>query len=369
MNRTTQDRLPSRPSWPVTRPLRRGPDPGPGRPDRGDRPATPHGEPAPRSVSIRPSRLRRERNPYFAARPIYPSVPNGSRANITLEPYTRWYYPNQNSYYPPVQPTLRSGRDETNRPEASHHRGPQARLAPIGRRRDDPIQAPGRLPPGPRPGGSALRLELDRDPSGTLFLVNHSCWWDLFFVHLLNETIPVDGYGMMEHFNLVRFGFFRRIGAFSVDRTDPSSVRASLDYAAGLLRRPRAGVWVFPQGKIETNDARPIVFQPGIRALVRKVGRVRVVPVAFRYDFWQDERPEALVRFGEPSWVDRGDLLTLIPTFEASARRGAGRPPARLDHAADSTGFTPLVEGKRSVSERYAAFLARFRGPTPGAPD
>src|ERR1700722_5942599 len=109
-------------------------------------------------------------------------------------------------------------------------------------------------------GLDRLRDEIDRDPSGTLFLANHSCWWDLFLVHILSETIPVDGYGMMEHFNLLRFGFFRRIGAFSVDRTDPVSVRASLEYAAGLFHRPRAGVWIFPQGKIEANDARPLTF-------------------------------------------------------------------------------------------------------------
>lgn len=217
-------------------------------------------------------------------------------------------------------------------------------------------------------GVRRLRDDLDRDPSGTLFLANHSCWWDLFLVHLLNEVIPVDGFGMMEHFNLVRFGFFRRIGAFSVDRTDPASVRASLEYAAGLLRRPRAGVWLFPQGKIETNDARPLVFQPGIRPLVRRAGRVRVVPVAFRYDFWQDERPEALVRFGEPAQVDRPDLRTLIPTFER--RLTEELDALRADSIAQRLdAFTPLIEGKRSISERYARLRAHFRGPTPGAPD
>jgi 1-acyl-sn-glycerol-3-phosphate acyltransferase len=217
-------------------------------------------------------------------------------------------------------------------------------------------------------GIDRLRAEIDREPTGTLFLVNHSCWWDLFFVHLLNETIPVDGYGMMEHFNMLRFGFFRRIGAFSVDRTDPASVRASLDYAAGLLKRPRAGVWVFPQGKIETNDARPLTFQPGIRALVRRAGEVRVVPVAFRYDFWQDERPEALVRFGEPTKVGRSDLPTLIPTFEH--RLTAELDALRLDSIAQQAeAFRSLVAGKRSISERYANARARFRGQPPGAPD
>ena len=216
-------------------------------------------------------------------------------------------------------------------------------------------------------GVERLRASIEAEPGGTILLANHSCWWDLFLVHFLNEAVPVDGYGMMEHFNMLRFGFFRRIGAFSVDRTDPTSVRASLDYAAGLLRAPRSAVWIFPQGKIEANDARPLIFQPGIRALVRKTGRVRVVPVAFRYEFWQDERPEALVRFGDPSWVDRPALPGLIPTFE---RRLTDELDAlKLDATSqDPARFTSLLEGRRSISEKYAGFRARFRGPTPGAP-
>ncbi len=214
-------------------------------------------------------------------------------------------------------------------------------------------------------GLDPLRASLDAEPGGTLFLANHSCWWDLFLVHFLNEAIPVDGYGMMEHFNMVRFGFFRRIGAFSVDRTDPASVRASLEYAAGLLQAPRSGVWVFPQGKIETNDARPLTFQPGIRALVRRSGRVRVVPVAFRYDFWQDERPEALVRFGAPASVDRADLPALIPTFES--RLTTELDTLRAESITQDGGrFTSLMQGGRSISEKYAGLLARWRGASPG---
>ncbi len=209
-------------------------------------------------------------------------------------------------------------------------------------------------------GLDRLRGSIDAEPVGTLFLANHSCWWDLFLVHFLNRSIPVDGYGMMEHFNMLRFGFFRRIGAFSVDRTDPSSVRASLDYAAGLLGGARAGVWIFPQGKIESNDVRPLRFQNGIRALVRRVGRVRVVPVAFRYDFWQDERPEAFARFGEPTWVDRPDLPGLVPTFER--RLTEELDALKVDASTqDATRFVSLLEGKRSISENYAKFRARFR--------
>jgi 1-acyl-sn-glycerol-3-phosphate acyltransferase len=217
-------------------------------------------------------------------------------------------------------------------------------------------------------GLERLRRALDDDPSGVLLLANHSCWWDLFFAHLLGVSVPLDGYGMMEHFNLRRFGFFRRIGAYSVDRTDPRSVRESLDYTVELLGRPRAGVWVFPQGAIYPNDLRPIRFQPGLRALLRRAGRLRIVPVALRYEFWQDERPEALARFGEPTWVDRSEADTVLGAWEGrlTAELDALRADA-LARAGDR--FTPLLRGRASISDRYARLRARVLGPTPGAPE
>jgi len=216
-------------------------------------------------------------------------------------------------------------------------------------------------------GIEGLRAAIDAEPGGTLLLANHSCWWDLFLAHALNGAIPVDGYGMMEHFNMRRFGFFRRIGAFSVDRTDPGSVRASIDYAAELLRGPRAGVWVFPQGRMVGNDVRPLVFQPGLRAIVGRARRVRVVPVALRYEFWQDERPEAFARFGAPEWVDRADRAGVVARMEdrLTAELDALKHDV-TDQAADR--FTTLIRGPGSISDRFARWHARYAGPTPGAP-
>ena len=216
-------------------------------------------------------------------------------------------------------------------------------------------------------GLERLRHSLDHEPGGTVFLANHSSWWDVFFAIYWFDAVPFDGYGMMEHFNMLRFGFFRRIGAFSVDRTDPRSVRASIDYASRMLLKPRAAVWIYPQGKIVSNDARPLVFQNGIRALVKRAGRVRVVPVAFRYEFWQDERPEALARFGEPTWVDRGDAASIVPTFEARLTDELDALKAdALTQDADR--FTAMGAPRPSMHETYARLRARFRGPTPGAP-
>lgn len=217
-------------------------------------------------------------------------------------------------------------------------------------------------------GLERVRSALDaRHGKGIVILANHSCWWDLFLAHLLNETIPVDGYGMMEHFNLRRFGFFRRIGAFSVDRTDPRSVRASLDYTVALLARPRSGVWIFPQGRIASNDVRPLEMQPGLRALLRRAGQLRIVPTALRYEFWQDERPEAFVRFGRPVDLDRSDLGSVLTTAEAllSSELDSLRDDARSQ---DDARFTTVLEGTRSVSDRFARLHARLFGATRGAP-
>lgn len=72
--------------------------------------APPTCRPAPdRGANVRS--VRRERNPYFAARPVYPSPPVGARASINFEPFTSKYYPTENENYPPqrVCPTT-SGR-------------------------------------------------------------------------------------------------------------------------------------------------------------------------------------------------------------------------------------------------------------------
>jgi 1-acyl-sn-glycerol-3-phosphate acyltransferase len=217
-------------------------------------------------------------------------------------------------------------------------------------------------------GLAQLRQALTGDPSGVLLFANHSAWWDLFLAHFLNTKVPVDGYGMMEHFNLRRFGFFRRIGAFSIDRTDAVAVRQSLAYVVELLKRPRAGVWIMPQGRIAANDARPLAFQPGLRALLRRAGRMRVAPVAIRYEFWSDERPCAFARFGAPRWVEREQCGSIVR--DAEQWLGAELDALRVDVLSqDAARFEEVLRGGVSINERYGRLRARLFGKTPGAPD
>lgn len=216
-------------------------------------------------------------------------------------------------------------------------------------------------------GLERVREQLDADSSGLVLIGNHACWWDVFLAHVLNERIPVDGYGMMEHFNLKRFGFFRRIGCFSVDRSDPAGLRVSLDYTIRLLARPRAGVWIFPQGGMAAHDRRPLGFQPGLRVLLRRAGRLRVLPVALRFEFWEDERPEVFVRFGEPVWYGPEDVPTILE--DAERRLTVELDALDLDvQSWDRERFRVILEGTSSISDRFARLHARLFGVTPGAP-
>ena len=115
------------------------------------------------------------------------------------------------------------------------------------------------------------------------------------------------------------------------------------------------------------NDVRPLAFQPGLRAIVGRAGRLRIVTVALRYEFWQDERPEAFARFGEPAWVDRADRAGMVEHWE---RRLTDELDAlKIDVTAQAADrFTNLVQGPGSISDRFARVHAAIAGPTPGAP-
>ena len=94
---------------------------------------------------------------------------------------------------------------------------------------------------------------------------------------------------------------------------------------------------------------------------------VRVVATALRYEFWQDERPEAFVRFGAPSWADRADRASVLSTWEG--RLTDELDALKADVAAQDAGrFTEVLAGRGSISDRYARLRAMIAGSPPGAP-
>lgn len=185
-----------------------------------------------------------------------------------------------------------------------------------------------------------------------LACVHHAGWWDpILLFHLSRRRFPGCHFTMMEEENLRRFRFFRRIGAFGIDRASASGPLASLRYALGRLSEPGSRVWIFPQGAIAPVDRRPLEVDPGAAWLASKA-RVPVVAVAIRYEFREDQLPEAFVSFSTPSFVpaerlpDDPDPVLELLTAEADGLRDA----VWGGHLGD---FDRVVDGRRSISELF----------------
>lgn len=134
-----------------------------------------------------------------------------------------------------------------------------------------------------------------------IFYANHSNWWDGFIAYLLTSRIlKADDYLMMDIEQMQKYKFFKYVGVFSVNRNDAKDAMKSLNYAADILRNSKRYLWIFPQGKMQVQDRRPIEFFGGTAKLAEKLGSVNLLPVAIRYEFLMEQRPEAFVSIGKP---------------------------------------------------------------------
>jgi len=199
----------------------------------------------------------------------------------------------------------------------------------------------------------------------TVAYANHSNWWDGFMGYLLTHKGSGGRFHvMMEERHLARYRFFTRIGAFGVKREQPREALASVRHALDLLAQTHATVWIFPQGVLQANDVRPLAFFPGASRLaaqaIARYGSVRLLPVAMRYEFLQEDRPEALLRIGEPRVLTESasprtlnaemerDLTDLLDGLRAQVTGG------------DLGAYVPLLEGGMSLNKRLDAIKVKL---------
>lgn len=199
-------------------------------------------------------------------------------------------------------------------------------------------------------------------PSGDRPLIlfcNHCGWWDAHMAMLVNERVlKRDGYAMAEDKQLGRYQFFRALGLFSVNRSDPRSAMRSVAYAVDLLRaKPRRMLLIMPQGRILANDIRPLGFESGIAHVIKRLGACELQPMALRYEFIGEQRPEAFVSLGPPVALD--DAQARAVNAKAFTAELEGWVTDELDRLRDDVqayrfeGFQPLVQGLPSINRLW----------------
>lgn len=144
------------------------------------------------------------------------------------------------------------------------------------------------LPYRPEPGQS------------TLYLLNHNAWFDGLTPLLLNRyRFRQRARAVMEDVQLLAHPFFRRIGAFSINRAHPRAAIDSLDYAADWLNEPGTSVYLYPEGRL-VDPTVPIRIESGVLRLMANAPMADVVPIATHIHFMDGPKPVMRIRSGEP---------------------------------------------------------------------
>ncbi len=207
----------------------------------------------------------------------------------------------------------------------------------------------------------------DRDVP-TLFLANHTNWWDGFLACLLSGRLKLRFQVLMEARHLARYPVFLKVGALPLGRENPRQAYADLVAAVAYLS-PGSGLWVFPQGERRPPREPLSRCERGAAELALRAGRpIRVCPVALRYSFVGEQLPEAFLLVGDEWRLAPGDYAGREPLMEEMEAR-LGATVSALDVLVDAErrdGFHPLAEGKLSVNKRLDRFrhaVGLLRGP------
>jgi 1-acyl-sn-glycerol-3-phosphate acyltransferase len=204
---------------------------------------------------------------------------------------------------------------------------------------------------------SAVRLSgampiLPTDRSAIIYS-NHPGWWDpLVYVFLATGPLSSHvGYGPMDAKSLAQFRFFERLGIFPIELDSARGSVQFLRIADAILGSAGNCLWITAEGMFVDPRRRPVRLKPGLSHLAKRFPETPILPLAIEYPFWNEPKPEALIRFGAPVRDEAFDAA-LEATMDALAETAMTREPAR---------FETLLQGRHAIAGTYDLWR-RLRG-------
>ncbi len=193
-----------------------------------------------------------------------------------------------------------------------------------------------------------------REPGPLVVCMNHPSWWDPMTAFYLSRCLAPERfhYAPMDSKAVERYGVMRKIGLFPVEQGTPRGAAQFLRAASQVCKDGNAVLWVTPQGHFTDVRERPAVFRAGLAALLRRMERVTVLPLALEYTFWDERLPEVLALVGEPVLslgAARGSALE-------RAMEGAQEELGALSRQRRPELFTPVLAGRSGTSGVYGAW-------------
>lgn len=186
---------------------------------------------------------------------------------------------------------------------------------------------------------------------------NHPSWWDPALLLLaLPKLFPGRrGFGPMDAGQLERYALFRRMGVFGLEASGAGGAARFLRTARYGLAQPGTCLCITAEGDFVDPRLRPVRLRPGLAHLARLVPDAVFLPLALEYSFWNESRPEALMRFGLPLEASGstgrgiGEWNAMLEDGLVAAMDGL----AAESSARDAALFRPLFRGTSGVGGIY----------------
>ncbi len=197
-------------------------------------------------------------------------------------------------------------------------------------------------------------------PAGRPLIIctNHPSWWDpALFILLQSRLFPGRaGYGPMDAAALGKYGLLERMGVFGIELESRRGAQQFLEISGQILSRPESVLWITAQGAFTDVRSRPIRLRPGIAHLVRRTPGAVVLPLALEYSFWNEGKPEALVRFGAPIVASGAQgVADWVAVLEAALTETSDALAADSLRR-DGRLFVRLIRGSAAVGPIYGAY-------------
>jgi 1-acyl-sn-glycerol-3-phosphate acyltransferase len=132
-------------------------------------------------------------------------------------------------------------------------------------------------------------------------------WWDgLLPLFLSRNIFDQKARAIMENKQMRKHKFFARIGAFSINLSDPKSILRSLRYAIESLENPNISLYIYPEGELTPVSESKPNFKKGLAWIYKNLDQeVDFVPISFYTHSFTDSKPELYINIGERMKLDR----------------------------------------------------------------
>jgi len=135
--------------------------------------------------------------------------------------------------------------------------------------------------------------------SKTIYYLNHTSWWDGLIPFLLNRKLfKQNARALMEDKQMMQHKFFSKIGAFSVNLSEPRAALKSLRYAVDSLKRNNSSLFIYPEGKIVPFSPKKPEFQKGLGWIAGHTPDSDIVPIGIYIHTARHDKPELNIKIG-----------------------------------------------------------------------